>query len=423
MLVILGTVVFMPEGASAAVKIDETNFPDELLRNEVSKRWDSDKDGVLSDAEGNKANVLFLESDKLYTVTSLKGVSYLPNIGIIYCESVKITENLLSYFPNLWDLTISNSSVKIKGNTEKLSCLYLYSPIKDADSVIDIQANNLIDLQIQTAQLPNVCKIKASNLRWLDIKATKKTDLSGIQCISNKLEELKYCNPDVTKFPLDLSVCSKLKTLDCSESDNLKSINLKGLKNLKHLMISDCNFKTLNLSGLKNLDYLDCPNNNIKSLNLKKCKKLTRLDISYNPIKKLNLTKNKKLTDLVYCGVKMKKLDLSKNTKISSLGVMNSKIITLILPKIKNRIRRTWDMTEFDEAPRKYDAKINTLDLSKLKSLKHLKGTYNITLKNDFCKKKYSLKKIVINKKLKKADKKYIKKLAKKCKAKVVVKK
>ena len=89
-LVLIGVV------ALADVSIDETNFPDENFRQYIlDAGFDSDEDGVLTDAE--LADVLLIQCVSK-SITTLKGIEYFHSLKQLHCSynqltSMDISEN------------------------------------------------------------------------------------------------------------------------------------------------------------------------------------------------------------------------------------------------------------------------------------------------------------------------------------------
>lgn len=432
--------------ASASVKIDATNFPDEVVRQEVSSAMiDANEDGTLSDEELKKVTDIAIGplSESGIKISTLKGMEYFPNIIKFYVQDVKVSENILPYLPKLEQLVLCDSEISIKGTAPYLKEIETFGTHSASFSGLELQADNLKSIKLYCSQCAKSSYIKAPNLENLDVVGGQSAiEKLGLSYSVKKLKNLKYrynAGANLT-FPGHTG----LEALYLYNCDDVKLLDASGLKNLKEMDLVNCgNLKKLDLSASPKLTRLDCTDTPLANLNVKKNTKITRLKLKEAKLKKLNVTKNKnlkflditgtqiksidlsknkKLNNFRYIRTKMNKLDLSKNTKLKKLGLNGSKIKKLILPNVSTKITRV----DYDFPTYGHNAKTEILDLSHFKSLKKIKGdvwSKNISLKEDFCKKIHSLKKIIISKKLKKADKKYIKKLAKKCKVKVVVKK
>lgn len=447
LLVAIVTMAFLGSNkASASVKIDVTNFPDEAVRQEVSSAMiDSNKDGTLSDEELKKVTDFAIGplSESGMKISTLKGMEHFTNITKFYIQDVNILENILPYFPKLEQLVLYNCEISLEGVTSCLKKIETFGVQSASFSELQLQADNLESIKLCCKKCPTSSYIKAPNLESLELYYGQNAiDEMGLSFSVNKIKNIKYRSGAGSK--LSFSGYTSLETLNLFQCNDVKEIDVSGLKNLKEMYLYYCdNLKKLDASACKKLQSLDCRWTPLKSLNVKKNIKLTKLrvedaklkklnltknkklkflDITGTQIKSINLSKNKKLNNFRYIRTKMNKLDLSKNTKLKKLGLNGSKIKKLILPNVSSKITRfDYDFPTFG-----HNAKTEILDISHFKTLKKIKGdvwSNHVSLKEDFFKKSHSIKKVIISKKLKKADKKYIKKLAKKCKVKVVVKK
>ena len=150
----------------------------------------------------------------------------------------------------------------------------------------------------------------------------------------------------------------------------------------------------------------------LKSLNLRKNTKLDRLYIEgTKKVTKLDLRKNIQLYDLSIYGTKITSLDLSRNTSLRFLSLMSTlKLKRLTMPALKNQIIPVYHSRK--------RCKVETLDLSRIKKFtERTRGAYLHPFQFN-----QTYKKVIISKKVKKSDRNWFKKKAKKVKAKVIVK-
>lgn len=67
-----------------SIDIDETAFPDEAFRNYISKMYDPDQDGKLSDDDIQKITYMDVS---VQNIADLKGIEYFYNLEILDCSS------------------------------------------------------------------------------------------------------------------------------------------------------------------------------------------------------------------------------------------------------------------------------------------------------------------------------------------------
>ena len=72
-----------PEGD---VAIDETNFPDANFRSFITKKYDKDKDGILSPSERSKIHSLNC-SKKIFP--TLKALSFFPQLPLLIVQKTR----------------------------------------------------------------------------------------------------------------------------------------------------------------------------------------------------------------------------------------------------------------------------------------------------------------------------------------------
>jgi uncharacterized repeat protein (TIGR02543 family) len=196
-----------------ALTIDAEHFPDEDFRAFVSKNYDLDQDGVLSEQECNAVEIMELGGGK---IASLEGIEYFPNLIKLDCS-----------YQNIRSLDVSQNT-----KLENLYCQANFS-LKQ----LDVSANS---------QLKGLC--------------CSQTGISNLDLSDNELLEWVECT-GTSLSTLDLSGKTRLQTVRCSSNSNLTQLNLEGCYALQILDCYKCNLQTLDLSDLKNLSVLDCHSN------------------------------------------------------------------------------------------------------------------------------------------------------------------
>ncbi|EFL44519.1 hypothetical protein HMPREF9248_0610, partial [Fannyhessea vaginae PB189-T1-4] len=98
-----------PEGD---VAINETNFPDPKFRRFITKKFDKDKNGVLSPSERNGKGTRFKKIRYINnSISNLKGIEFFPQIIELNCSKNQISSLDLSRNTNLKILKCSNNQL------------------------------------------------------------------------------------------------------------------------------------------------------------------------------------------------------------------------------------------------------------------------------------------------------------------------
>ena len=270
-----------------------------------------------------------------------------------------------------------------------------------------------------------------------------------------------------TKFTtLDLSMMKKLKEVYGSGAGSIKTVRLKNpkkhvrVKTLQELHLYGTKIKSIDVSGLTKLKKLYVGNCTTKC-NINKCTKLEELgiinrgttDLSLKSkslkhlqyrggkVKKLSVRKCPKLYAVTIRGTKAKSLDFKGNKNLLYLSIYNSNIGKVVYPKVK---KADWRYEYKIQDKRFSSDPITNAEESGIFTYEHYLGGYNINqvktvdisawkrlssamkkrqLANGykFVMKQYTPRRIIINKKLRSSDKKWIRAVAKKIKAKVIM--
>ena len=160
-----------PEGD---VAINEVNFPDPNFRSFITKKFDKDKNGVLSPSERSKIHSLNCSKKN---ISNLKGIEFFPSITTLDCSKNQISSLDLSRNTNLKRLFCSNnqlSTLNLENNTDlsKLSC----------------SNNKLTELDVSHNSKLKTLKCDNNQLAALDL--THNTTLSELDCSNNQLSTL-----------------------------------------------------------------------------------------------------------------------------------------------------------------------------------------------------------------------------------------
>ena len=153
--------------AEEEVVIDETNFPDEIFRENVVRAYDSDENGSLSEEERREVTRIVCEE---MGISSLQGVEFFHNLRELWCYGNQLTSL------NLAGLT----------QLELLVC----------------NENQLTALDVTGC--PDLRTLNCYQNRLTELDVTNCSSLEELICYYNQLTEL------------DVTNCPKLYDLWCS---------------------------------------------------------------------------------------------------------------------------------------------------------------------------------------------------------------
>ena len=323
MMLAMNLIVSPVWAAPGDVAIDEANFPDPKFREYVKTKFDTDKNGILSQAELDAVTGIDVE-DK--GITTLQGIEYFTGLMGLDCSKNKLTALNLSKNTKL-------STIYCEKN--QLESLDL-SHNKDL-GVIICRQNKLktLDLTYNTELRRLLCSI--NQLTNLDLSTNSK--LTEIDCASNKLKTLEltnktnleelYCDQNQLTT-LELTNDTKLKILSC-RYNQLTTLDLTNKTNLEKLYCDSNQLTTLDLTNKTNLETLHCRDNQLATLDLSTNPKLKEINCEINKLSELDLSHNTNLETLDCSDNQLKTLNLDTNTKLSHLYCHSNQLAALDL--------------------------------------------------------------------------------------------
>ena len=320
-----------------------------------------------------------------------------PNARVVQMNYVKDLEKEIYGFKRVEQISIAYYG----GN--KIFDLSIY---KDTLKRLDV-ANSWQDLQQNSNPLEEM-----TTLKTIDISHMRKLETLEA-CNAGSLERL------VVKDSKGKCELNKLKTIHLV-NNKIKSLNLSVVPNLEEVYVGG-KLTNLNINQCKRLKKLLIDSNSLKKLIIKN-RSLKYLDVSSKVIQKINVTGCPNLIGVTIdrkSKASMGNLDLSKNKKLVYFHAnRNARFKKIILPKLSNSKQLNTSYKQYDRAEKcRYTGYGITVDVSKYRKMPVKVKKYQVkTLCNS------TTKRLVINKKLRKADKKWIKKFAKKWHVKVVEK-
>ncbi|MCM1233400.1 MAG: hypothetical protein NC489_25060 [Ruminococcus flavefaciens] len=299
----------LPKAASGGVALSSEVFKDENVLKAV-KEYDADGDGYLSKAEISSIERIDISE----LVTDVSGLEKLTSL-----HSLELTN-------------YANASVSLGKSVN-----YFYVQVNNEES-ITIDAPGAVYITVGYSWVDNegakncgtIDVSRCSNLKSL----TSRTELSALKLPKEggKIRELKICS---SRFKnLVVPTMKKLTDLSISSNDELISVDLKNVKQLKKLTIIDNpKLSRVNLSKNKDLTSLICAETVIEQLDISKNKKLEFISCPNNALTSLDCSKNTKLTAVQCYNNKITSLKVTKATKVKEVSCENNNIKSLNLSK------------------------------------------------------------------------------------------
>lgn len=254
---------------------------------------------------------------------------------------------ILVFFYSLAFVACSNEDEgdRDKGNKD-------YIVFNDANFKAYLLQENLITIDPETGKWRDTGRPIDANLDG-EISQAEAEAVKYINCASEKIvtlsdlknfPHLQYLDCQDNRFtaltPLDLSVCTELESLNCSDN-NLNSIDISNNKALKYLRCSNGGLTKLNVSQNTYLLKLDCNNNPLNELNLKANTRLSILDCSETGLSALSVKNSPALEQLFCYKNQLESLDLSSNKNLNILQCHANHLLQLDLSKTKVFIQPT----------------------------------------------------------------------------------
>ena len=402
-----------------SVEINETNFPDETIRNDANG-FDVDSDGFLSTDErqpsytpsGNVTNgftgadhisdSLVVDNQETTDVV-IDGAEHIKDIDAsnqgltsIDVSEVKDLETIdvsgndaltsidLSQNTNIKDVVAGPDTniteVKLPENAvaedvlkdfvdngyqvsgdgtvtiEKQDPVESYIPI-DEEHFPDANFRQYIADNFDDENDLKLYKTEIDNITFLDANCSDISDLTGIQYFTN-LEFLNVNGNNLTE--IDLSKNTKLTDLDVSEN-NLSKIDLSNNTKLTDLNVGSNGLTSIDLSKNTELTHINIQDNQLNSIGLNNNLALTDLNVSGNNLTEIDLSKNTELTYVHVDNNQLKSIDLQNNTLLTYLGISGNNLTEINLNK-------NTELTDI----RVSKNKLNSIDLSNNTKLTNL---------------------------------------------------
>ena len=222
----------LPAAETGGIPIDPAHFPDDHFIAYVELDCDTDKNGILSQAELDAVAELYVANANIKDLT---GIELFPNLKKLDCKNNNLT------------------CLDVSQNTN-LTVLYC-------------ESNHLtsLDLSKNTALTELTCQ--GNQLTSLDL--SQNTALTKLDCALNPLTSLDVSNnPALTYLNCNYN---QLTSLDLSQNTALTILGCFGNK-----------LTSLDVTNNIALTYLSCESNQLTSLDLSQNTALTKLDCAGN---------------------------------------------------------------------------------------------------------------------------------------------
>lgn len=272
-LLSLAALGLMLTSAQASVVINETNFPDDALRNYASQ-YDEDGNGTLSDAE-----LATITSINAGGILNLKGAEHFKNLEELhlsgYSEEESIREIDPSVFPKLYRFSL-------------MDC--------NGVTALDFSKNTMFE-QIELSHCSNVqalslpTSVKEIHLygtpKLTALDVSKLTNLTGLWLHHTGITDLDFSNHPAIQL---VSIQGEEDTVD-----KMNSLNLQNCATLENVAIRYTTIKSLSMKHLPIVRTLMMLNNDITTITIDDCEEFNDITCDHNVLGTLILTNNPQL--------------------------------------------------------------------------------------------------------------------------------
>lgn len=328
---ILGRPTGKESNTETEIIINEDNFPNMWVRNEVGLQIDKDGNGKLSKKELNTDMSLSLPIGDHDTIIQPDQLNQLRNVNKLLVvlngkgKKVKLVglENIVEIEirvyaegPSVVELSKMNnlSSVRISTKNEKCQtaffiddCMKVKQMVAEGDGLCELSVFNTP--QLEKAEV-NEAAVK--KLDFHDLPGLKKLQLYAL----NKMSQISlYDLPQLQN--VELETMDKLKKIALKDLPNIEELDVSYTKELQHIDFSKS-------ASLKKLFLYEVP---LKELDLRDCKQITEIAVnSIKTISRLNLEKQQKLRILEWTDGNLKKIKWGKKEKLENIVVNRNKL-------------------------------------------------------------------------------------------------
>lgn len=378
----------------ADVEINETNFPDENLRQRMTD-LDSNGDGVLTDDELSQ----YTTSLSISNVTNLKGLELLSHFTDITLDNSKATDINLAYLPS----TLTSLNIEYYPNLVSLDLSNLqHLEYLDIRYSMDKLSSLTLSPNIQSVSIHNCPELKGLDFsQYISLNSIYLGDCNSIQDISlNGMSNLTYFSVDSYYDNNDRWSLNSINVTDCQGLSitvsrvKVNSITISGVQqfsaswggNINTLTVKDCpamqsldlrdTIGTLTLANLPELESMYISGGVAVTINgLEQLTKLTSLQLSgYGGTSIKNLPPNLTVFRLEDCA-SLSSVDASGLGELRNIAINNcERLASLEMPAVIQTV-------VLENCP-----SLTELDLNKYQYLEHVElgmcGMKDISISN-----------------------------------------
>jgi len=234
--------------------------------------------------------------------------------------------------------------------------------VKIYGDVLILAATNQGLTECDLSGAPNLSRVQVGDNKLTSLNVTNNTALTGLYAENNQLEHLDVssltalrvldvhnnqitgtidCSAmgnlskvDVADNKLDALILphhSTLYQIECSNNENITSLDLSGLTGLDQLSCNYCSLTELNCSSLTAVTEIYAQGNRIASVDLSACTALKTLNMADNLLSSIDLSKNTALEGLYLYNNTISTLDLTANSNTRWINVNNNGMTSLKL--------------------------------------------------------------------------------------------
>ena len=285
-LLSVAAIGLMFSSAQASVVLNETNFPDENLRNYASQ-YDEDGNGTLSDAE--LATITDINAGG---ILNLKGAEHFKNLGELhlwgYSEEECIREIDPSMFPKLYRFSLGDcwgvTSLDFSQNA-----LLQDLDLSHCANVSSLTLPTSIEV-LSITRLPKLTSLDVSKL----------TKLNGFYLNYSGITDLDFSNnPALSGFSIsgeedNKQVLNSLNLQNCNALENFQiqhstigTLTMKHLPQVRSLLMTNNDITTMTIEDCAEFNWLSCQENLLRTLQVKDCPLLESIQCEDNQLQVL----------------------------------------------------------------------------------------------------------------------------------------
>lgn len=332
------------------VAIDEENFPDEVFRNYVATKFDSDENGYLRLSEIKEAKQVNIAGiwDNGHLVSygrqpaSLKGIEYFTYLTNLYVRYSLLEDVDLSKNTDLTMVSLDYSrliSLDLSNNSKVNSGVTSGSRIVDNP---DYEGFTIDGLDMSKVTVTNGGSVvdgkfvpESDATEAIVYTYDTSNEINTLTVTLHLVKEgMNLVKIDEETFPDDNFRWEVSMSYDRDHDGYLEPDEVSGVKDM-HLSGEEIGDFT-GIEYFYNMEKFSCDNNNITTLDLSKNTKLTNVYCNNNQLTEVKLPENNSLTYLSLSSNQLESIDLSGCAQLKYLYLDDNQLTSLDLSGCKN---------------------------------------------------------------------------------------